>query len=667
MKIYVNQQADSNGNGTKEHPFDRINKAAGIARPGDEVIVAPGIYREYINPANAGTEYSRIIYKSAEPKKAVITGAEILKDWTLYQGTTWVARVKNDLFQDYNPYTELVEGDWYMGEKLHTGEVFLNDRAMYESQTLEECVEGNYFQPSWEPEYAGFRWYTEQDGDETVIYANFRGADPNKENVEFTVRRRCIFPLEEGRNYLTFQGFVVTKAATTWAPPSCHQDGMIGVNWSKGWVIEDCEISNSKCCGVSLGRHYDPDNEQFFFNHQVKSANQMGRESICRALAHGWYKDLVGSHVVSRCDIHHCGQAGIVGRQGCIFSTIEDNHIHDIGVMQQVIGAENAGIKLHVPIDVVMRRNHIHHCIMGIWCDWVAQGTRITENFLHDNQVPDGIVATEFGKMSQDIFIEASLGPTLLDNNVLMSKVSVRLAGQGVACVHNLFCGSFTSVGGGTDQMVNGVNQPRYFSYHFPHRTELIGFMSCLHGDNRFFNNIFIQRWPVSKQDGGAENMGFLTKSNEQVGTFVWDEYPDEKTWLNQFDFSKKPTMGDMIKMSEIHFAHLPVWIAGNAYFNAAKGWAKELGALHSEKQVQIDVKEENGSYYLATNLGECFGEFTCSEIRGNDLGKAFEPDQKFENPDGTEIIFDKDYSGKPRKNIIPGPFAEIYKKIPMA
>lgn len=666
MKIYVNQRAVSGGNGTKEHPFSRINEAAAIAQPGDEVLVAPGVYREYVNPINAGTKYSRIVYRSQEPKKAVITGAEILKGWTLYQGTTWVIRVNNNLFKDYNPYVQLIEGDWYMGKRLHVGEIFINNQAMYESQTLEECIEGKQFLPSWEPKYAGLRWYTEQDGDETVIFANFKGINPNEEIVELSVRRRCIFPSSEGRNYLTFLGFCVTKAATAWAPPSCHQDGMIGVNWSKGWVIEDCEISNSKCCGISLGRHYDPENEQYFFNHQVKSANQMGRESICRALSHGWYRDLVGSHVVRRCDIHHCGQAGIIGRQGCVFSTIEDNHIHDIGVMQQVIGAENAGIKLHVPIDVVMRKNHIHHCTMGIWCDWVAQGTRITENFLHDNQVPEGVADESFGGMNQDIFLEASLGPTLLDNNVLMSKVSVRFAAQGVACVHNLFCGSFTSVGGGTDQIVDGVNQPRYFSYHFPHRTELIGFMSCLHGDNRFYNNIFIQRWSISKENKSSENMGFLMKNNDHVGTFVWDEYPDEKDWISQFDFSKKPTMEDMIKMGRIHYSHLPVWIAGNAYFNAAQGWKKECGALCSEKTVQIEVREENGGYYIETNLADCLGKFTCAKVNGEDLGKAFEPEQKFENPDGTEIVFDRDYFGTLRKNVIPGPFAEIYGRMSM-
>ena len=86
MKIYVNAQAYRDGNGTKERPFKHINDAAIIARPGDEVIVAPGIYREYVDPVNAGLEDERIIYRSEEPLAARITGAEEAKGWTPYEG-----------------------------------------------------------------------------------------------------------------------------------------------------------------------------------------------------------------------------------------------------------------------------------------------------------------------------------------------------------------------------------------------------------------------------------------------------------------------------------------------------------------------------------------------------------------------------------------------------
>ena len=59
--------------------------------------------------------------------------------------------------------------------------------------------------------------FAEQDekNDETIIYANFGGANPNKENVEITVRRECFMPSEEGVGFITVSGFNINKAATT--------------------------------------------------------------------------------------------------------------------------------------------------------------------------------------------------------------------------------------------------------------------------------------------------------------------------------------------------------------------------------------------------------------------------------------------------------------------
>ena len=95
-------------------------------------------------------------------------------------------------------------------------------------------------------------------------------------------------------------------------------------------------------------------------------------------------------------------------------------------------------------IDVTFRRNHIHHSTMGIWCDWQAQGTRITQNLLHDNHAPEGSTKAEGAMMCQDIFVEVGHGPTLIDNNVMLSKAGLRIATEGVACVHNLIPVSYT-------------------------------------------------------------------------------------------------------------------------------------------------------------------------------------------------------------------------------
>ena len=658
MIIYVNGNSEKGGNGTKERPYKKINEAAQAALPGDEVIVAPGIYREHVIPKNAGTEGARIVYRSEKPLGAVITGAEVVKSWKPYQGNVWVCRVDNRVFGLYNPYTTMVCGDWYFAPVIrHTGAVYLNDHQMYETETLEECLEGKVYAPSWEPEMSVYKWYTEQDREknETVIYANFQGKNPNEENVDINVRRNCFMPDKNGVNYITVSGFDINKAATTWAPPAAYQDGMIGPHWAKGWIIEDCEVSNSKCCGISLGKYYDPENDHYFTTKHVKSPTQMERDAVCRGQYHGWLKENVGSHIVRRCHIHHCEQAGIVGRMGAVFSIIEDNHIHNINNMQQLGGAEIAGIKLHAAIDVIFRRNHIHHSTMGIWCDWQAQGTRITQNFLHDNQAPDNIPSADGTMWCQDIFIEVGHGPTLIDNNILLSKASLRLATEGVAVVHNLIAGSFTSIGSGTDNIVEGVNRPRYTPYHIPHRTEVAGFMTILHGDNRIYNNIFVQKYPA-KEAEAKEDMGFIVVENQVVGTHVFDEYPTYDTWISWFDMDKQ---ADMQKLEKYHFSHLPVWIDGNAYFNGAKAFrAEEHCLVDTEDQVYLDLEKTGDGYRLKTNVYDFIGDFENGIITSDVLGKAFEPEERFENPDGTAIIFDSDYFDDHRGiSAIPGPF----------
>lgn len=655
MQIYVNAKARCDGDGSKERPFKRINDAAKIAMPGDEVLVLPGVYREYVNPIHSGTAENRIVYRSVEPLGAIISGAEEVKNWKHFCQDIWVTHIPNGVFNDYNPYNTPVYGDWYFAkDERHTGCVYLNDKAMYEALTLTECDHAPVYEPSWEHEWTRYKWYAECERDETVIYANFQGKDPREEKVEINVRRECFMPSEEHVDFITLSGFYIEKAATTWAPPAAYQDGMVGPHWAYGWIIEDCEIVNSKCCGISLGKYYDAENDHYFTRKHVKSATQMERDAVCRGQYHGWLKEKVGSHIIRRCNIHDCQQTGIVGRMGCVFSTIEDNHIHHINNMMELGGAEISAIKLHAAIDVVIRRNHIHHSTMGIWLDWEAQGARVSQNLLHDNDVPEGSTKLEGGMESQDIFVEVGHGPTLIDNNIMLSRYGLRVATEGVAMVHNLILGAFTMVGSGVDNWVDGREQRRYTPYHIRHRTEVAGMMTILHGDNRFYNNIFVQGHPITNEE--PKESPFY----QQVGTHVWDEYPTYKEWIAKFDMEEeKPDMG---KLEPAHFSHLPVWADGNVYLAGAKAWKKEKHNLvKDDADVQIELLEEDGQYRLSTNLYDYLDGFTTGIINSDVLGKAFEPEQRFEERDGSDIVFQSDYLGNHRGvSTIPGPFADV-------
>lgn len=653
MLYYVNAQASRDGNGSKEMPFRHIDDAARVAVAGDEILVAPGIYREKVTPRNAGTEDARIVYRSEKPLGAVITGAEALTGWKRFKGDVWVNRVSNGVFGDYNPYVQMVCGDWYFAPTVrHTGSVYLNDLAMYETVTLDECLAGAADPCAWNPEESTWKWYTEQDGGETVIYANFHGLDPNTQKVEIAVRRNCFMPDENGIGYITVSGFDINKGATTWAPPAAYQDGLIGPHWSKGWIIEDCAVWGSRCCGISLGKYRDPENDMYFYTKHVKSPTQMERDAVCRGQYHGWLKEKVGGHIVRRCEIHHCEQTGIVGRMGAVFSTIEDCHIHHVCNSQQLGGAETAGIKLHAAIDVTIRRNHIHHCIEGVWLDWEAQGARISQNLMHDNQRPEGIEPAQGAMFSCDVFIEVGHGPTLIDNNVLLSKASVIMPSEGLAVVHNLLCGAFGHINSGVDSVVNGQREPRYTPYHIRHRTEVAGFMTILHGDDRIYNNIIVQKHPVTDPSIGAN-----TPDHQIAGTAPFDIFPSYDEWIANFMMDREPDMGHL---AQYHFGHLPVWVDGNAYFGGATVSKHEKhGLVNAKDKVTVEIAETDGKWTLNTNLYDLLGDFRDAILTTESLGRAFQPEQRFENPDGTPIAFDRDFLGNHRGvDTLPGPFA---------
>ena len=605
MKYYVDANTKTKGDGTKEKPFKKIQEAAKIAVAGDEVLVNPGVYREWVNPKNAGTEKKRIKYKSVKDKSAVITGSEVIKSWEKYKGDVYVCRIPNKKFGSYNPYTTLVSGDWFIATYIaHTGEVFLNGKSLYEKTTLEEVLNPVIYKKSWDQAFTLHTWYTKQDtkNDETLIYANFQGKDPNKENVEITFRENCFYPEKEGVGFITLSGFTVRHAATQWAPPTAYQEGMIGPHWSKGWIIEDCEISDSKCSGISLGKYRQPNNDNKWSKWKFKDGTQTERDNICQAQIEGWTKEKIGSHIIRRCNIHDCGQTGIVGHLGGVFSIIEDNHIHHINNKQNLAGAEIGGIKMHAAIDVIIRKNHFHHCTRGLWLDWQAQGTRVTQNIFHHNTLPfeENQIMDCVDGLGEDIFVEVSHGPTLIDNNILLSDHALKLPTQGVALVHNFIAGSFTAVGRGVNNGSLTKISPRYTPYHVPHRTEIMGFMSILHGDCRFYNNIFVQKQKrpfMIKLEEVAKKQEW-TDNNLTCGTIPYDSYPTYDEWVKQFD----GYCGMGSAPSDRYYNPLPVYAGGNAYFNGAVPMKKEKDAFVDRKnKITFEVTEKDDGGFEIT------------------------------------------------------------------
>ena len=122
----------------------------------------------------------------------------------------------------------------------------------------------------------------------------------------------------------------------------------------------------------------------------------------------------------------------------------------------------------------------------------------------------------------------------------------------------------------------------------------------------------------------------------------------------------REPDMGPLAKY---HFGHLPVWLGGNAYFNGATVCKHETDKLVGDKKNKAKIALKGG--VLKNNLAELIGDYKTGVITTAILGAAFEPEQKFENRDGTDIIFNEDFFGNHRgSHAIPGPFAELTDEI---
>lgn len=454
-EINVSANGCDDNDGTAQSPFRTISAAARVAGPGDVITVGAGIYRERIDPTRGGlSDDCRITYQAAPGETVEIRGSELIKGWEKVEGDAWKVILPNSFFGGFNPYAETLRGDWFVdkGRPHHAGAVYLDGEWLSESATLREILQIVGGKP---------RWFAEVGEESTTIWARFNGWNPNNRKVEINVRQTVFYPRKTGINYITVRGFVLKHAATPWAPPTAEQIGLIGTNWSKGWIIEGNTISHSMCVGVTLGKYGDE-----WDNRSADSAEGYV-ETIQRAVKRGWNKETIGHHIVRNNTISHCEQAGIVGSLGAIFSQVIDNHIHHIHTFRHFGGAEIAGIKFHAPIDSMIAGNVISNSYRGLWMDWMTQGTRISRNLCYDNH-------------AEDVFLEVNHGPFVMDNNILLSTTAIRNGSEGGAFIHNLIAGGIIT-----------QYEDRLTPYHVAHSTELMELERVQNGDDRYYGNIF--------------------------------------------------------------------------------------------------------------------------------------------------------------------------------
>jgi hypothetical protein len=549
------------------------------------------------------------------------------------------------MFGDFNPYSIEIEGDWlekpyFENHRVHLGDVYINGVSTFEAKSIDDLYDDTPRTVGYvsevrvdnlvisNPSHTLYKWYATVTEDTTTIFCNFREYDPNLETVEINVRPCCFYPKATGIGYITLRGFEIAHAACPWAPPTSHQMGMVGPHFSRGWIIENNHLHDAKCCGISIGKE-ESTGHNLYTRFGRKSAHRHQLEAVFSALRNGWSRDTVGSHIIRNNEIHDCGQTGIVGHLGCVFSTIEHNHIYNIGIKHEFFGHEMGGIKLHAAIDVTIRGNNIHNCdTYGTWLDWEAQGCRVTGNLYYAN--------------SPDLMLEVSHGPHLIDHNVMLSKFALINWAQGSAFVHNLICG----------KVFEKEVLERQTPYHFPHSTMVAGYSHTYGGDDRYYNNIFVGN--VDNNTGLEYLWGEHRSEGYPQFTTFCDKFSDPKKFEDAIASFPKDQFNKFFKIPQ------PVWLKDNVYAGNAKPSIHEKNAITADNMT-VDISENNGVWKLNLDIPAIFATAECEAVTTARLGEPRISAMPYETSDGLPVDLTRDIAGFIHgAHLYPGPLAVI-------
>ncbi|MGH9771833.1 MAG: right-handed parallel beta-helix repeat-containing protein [Candidatus Acidiferrales bacterium] len=568
---YVNGTTGKDKNpGTKDRPFKTIDKAAQVLEPGERVVIASGIYREYIDPARGGTGPDKLIsYEAAPGANVIVSGAEVVKHWTpatglgfrrMQNGTAKIYQTKLNgaWFGGYNPFgmvnlpqqkgflvsmhnhlpgapgynmpwlaetinlatyyrrrglvfadgKPLTQVDSYMGLFSHV-RGFGPRSSRKVNATIVEQPQNHLFE-----EFGGSagRVFIANDGLTLYIRLNHDG-NPNDHLMEITTKETVFRPSRRYLAYIRIKGIHFEMVGNGFPMP---QIGMVSTNRGNHWIFEDDSFEWANSIGLDIGDEaWDAS----------PPPQQVGY-------------DVVRGNVFRYCGIEGLSGAGTPG--GIHDVLIEKNLFEWIGWQHAAGMSESAAMKLHVADGLLFRENvvrHIRHA-NGIWLDTFNSNDRITRNIFAD--IPGEI-------NPQAVHIEASSGTNEVDNNIfynLTGGVLIRDTNN-LIVANNLFMDCRIGV-----TMTTGLAAPR-----------LVGGSTVDGVNNRIYNNVFHQMrrsaieftTPTNSSDGNVFSemprwggyLKLLGPTQFELNS-VPQQWLNLKTWQQEHGWDKNGKLADI-------------------------------------------------------------------------------------------------------------------------
>jgi hypothetical protein len=332
--------ADTNP-GTREAPLKTISAAAARAVAGDEVLVRPGVYREAVTLTNSGTPGKPIVFRSEEPRQAVISGSDVL---THLQGEgpgIWSSRVpkQNDF------------GDAMLGGNPQW--VYLDGVPLERAETRDRLIPGTFYQDTKDSK-DGWRVYV----------ALPEGRDIKGATLEYACRDGLISPQGDQGSELPLNdihiiGFTVIHNADWYrGKPSIRVTG-------QRWLVEGNHVLWASYMGGILMRR----------SNQAVVRSNLVEWIGCQGLGGGLNVDLL----------------------------VEGNTVRYNNWRMFNWGNEGGGSKWSQNIDACYRGNEFAFNFgPGLWNDGMNAGTIYEKNICHDNTVRSLFSEINWDEVIQD-------------------------------------------------------------------------------------------------------------------------------------------------------------------------------------------------------------------------------------------------------------------------
>jgi alpha-L-arabinofuranosidase len=257
-EYHVSPTGDDANTGGPTDPLRTIQHAADMAQPGDVITVHEGVYRERISPPRGGeSDAKRIVYQAAEGEKVEIKGSEVVKNWEKVQNDVWKVTLPNSFFGNFNPYADLIHGDWFSprGRQHHTGAVYLNGEWLIEATKLDEVLMPPGASPTWLTEARGqyllnVAWLRpgEQDEKSRRIPATSFIAKHNTQNAACSEGGECVGWISNG-DWLRYDkvDFGERTAQLEIRVASATEGGLIEIRLDApdGELLGSCLVTNT--------------------------------------------------------------------------------------------------------------------------------------------------------------------------------------------------------------------------------------------------------------------------------------------------------------------------------------------------------------------------------------------------------------------------------------